>query len=103
MKRISTFRKPAERKSFSRSYKGKSAERFFGEMYGTCLGALYEHADDCIKVQRSTGVNGYKRECLCVTGALCDALIRVVPPDSGPLWGGRRATLLDIYFFSEGE
>lgn len=103
MKRTSTFRKPAERKSFSRSYKGRSAERFFGEMHGTCLGALYEHAEDRIKVQRSTGVNGHKRECLYVTQALCDALSRVVPPDSGPLRGGRRATLLNTYLISKGE
>lgn len=30
-------------------------------------------------------------------------LSRVVPPDSGPLWGGRRATLLNILKAKENE
>lgn len=77
------------------------AVRFLSGISGTCLGALYERAEDCIKVQRSTGVNGHKRECLYVTEALCDALSRVVPPDSGPLWGGRRATLLNTYLLAK--
>ncbi|MBQ9926333.1 MAG: hypothetical protein IJO65_00005 [Lachnospiraceae bacterium] len=31
------------------------------------------------------------------------ALIRVVPPDSGPLWGGRRATLCCVFCNKEKE
>lgn len=51
-----------------------------------------------MKMQRSTGDNGMKRECLQQRRFV--ALIRVVPPVSGPLQGG--VVCRPLYFHLEG-
>ena len=62
------------------------AERFLREISGTCLGALCE----CMIIMLKHSV----APAITVRKENVDALIRVVPPVSGPLQGWRRLTAL---------
>ena len=64
----------------------RCAERFLREMFGTCLGALC----DCVILTLKYSV----APAITVRKANVYALIRVVPPVSGPLQGWRRLTAL---------
>ena len=66
------------------------AVRFLSGIFGTCLGALYRrHEDYCLNVASGRLPKYSVTPAITVRKVNVYALIRVVPPDSGPLWGGK--------------